>query len=133
MRKELLATLLIAVFWIAAGLAVTYSTWYSSLKIVYPDYYRDPMISPYLLGAGLFGLALILTFFIIHRAFPSRATQRRKLMRMLDEVGVEDVEAIQRKLNAMSEEYGAETVERPVPLESLLREEKRKNRLESNR
>lgn len=133
MRKELLATLLIAVLWIASGIAVAYSTWYGMIRQFYPSYYRDPMIDPWLLGIILFSAALVLTFIIIHKAFPSRATQRRKLMRMLDEVGVEDVEAIQRKLNAMSEEYGAETVERPVALESLLREEKRKNRLESNR
>ena len=128
MRKELLAVLLISAAWLAAGIAVAYSAWYRAMHGSYPEIYQNSLIAPFLLGILLFGGALIFTFVVVRTLLPSRATQRRKLMRMLDEVGIEDVETIQRKLSAINDEYGAETVARTTSLESLLREEKRKNR-----
>lgn|GEM_PF-3614483 len=127
MRKEILATLLISAAWIAAGIAVAYSTWRMLMHEMYPTIYQNSIIDPYSLGVMLFGGALIFTFIIIRAMLPSRATQRRKLMRMLDEVGIEDMEAIQRKLNALSEEYGAPTLDSTASLESLLHQGKRKN------
>lgn len=124
MRKEILATLLISIIWIAAGIAVAYSAWHSVIQQMYPSYYTGSILDPFLLGLLLFTGALILTFIIIRTMLPSRATQRRKLMRLLDEVGVEDVEAIQRKLNTLSEDYATESA---ASLESLLHEQKRKN------
>lgn len=126
MRKELLATLLISAAWLTAGIAVTYSMYRMLMHELYPDIFQNTLPDPAQLGIVLFSAALIFTFIIIRTLLPSRATQRRKLMRMLDEVGVEDVEAIQRKLSAINDEYGAESLDRAVPLESLLRDEKRK-------
>jgi hypothetical protein len=127
MRKEILATLLISALWIASGIAVAYSAWYRAMQGSYPDFYHESVLDPFLLGVLLFGGTLILTFIIIRAILPSRETQRRKLMRLLDEVGIEDVETIQRKLSTLSDEYGAETIDRAESLESPLREGKRKN------
>ena len=46
-------------------------------------------------------------------------------MHLLDEVGVEDIDAIQRKLTSVSNE--ADEIDRAVSLRALLQEQKRKN------
>lgn len=124
MRKEILATLLISVYWIIAGFAVAYSTWRGAMREIYPDIYQASLPDPYSLGLVLAAFGIIFSFVIIRTMLPSRATQRKKLMRLLDDVGIEDVEAIQRKLNNISEDYNTDSA---ASLESLLHEQKRKN------
>lgn len=124
MRKEILATLLISIYWIVAGFAVAYSTWRGVMRGLYPDIYQASLPDPYSLGLVLAAFGIVFSFVIIRTMLPSRATQRKKLMRLLDEVGIEDVEAIQRKLNTLSEDYVTDSA---ASLESLLHEQKRKN------
>lgn len=130
MRKELLATLLISTYWIIAGFVVAYSAWERGYIVGgarnFPDY-QSPLPDPYSLGIVFAVAGLIFSFIIIRTLLPSRATQRRKLMRLLEDVGIEDVEVIQRKLSAINDEYGAENLERAASLEALLHEQKRKN------
>lgn len=128
MRREILATLLISAAWLAAGIAVTYSMYRMLMHDLYPNIFQTTLPDPAQLGIVLFSGALVFTWIVIKALLPSRETQRRRLMRLLDEAGIEDVDVIQRKLNAVTDTYGAETVERAAALDSLLHEGKRKNR-----
>ncbi len=131
MRKELLTTLLISAYWIIAGFFVAYSAWERGYIVGgasnFPDY-QSPMPDPYSLGIVLAAAGLIFSFVVIRTLLPSRATQRRKLMRLLDEVGIDEIDTIQRKLSAITDEQGADEIDREASLETLLRQEKRKNR-----
>ncbi len=130
MRKELLATFLICAYWISAGFFVAYSAWDRGYMVGVANSpslsYQSTMPDPFGLGIVLAVGGLIFTFVLLRVLLPSRATQRRRLMRLLDEVGIEDVDAIQRKLNAVSSEYPLEELRRAETLETVLRE-KRKN------
>jgi hypothetical protein len=131
MRKELLAALLISAYWIIAGFVTAYAAWEQGYVAGgannFPTYH-SPMPDAWSLGLILMVVGLILTFVLLRTLLPSRATQRRRLMRLLDEAGIEDVEVIQRKLNAVSSEYSPDELQRAASLEALLREPKRKNR-----
>ena len=48
-------------------------------------------------------------------------------MRLLEEVGIDELGAVQRKLDDVSRQYPPEELERAERLETLLREGKRKN------
>ena len=131
MRKEIVATLLISLYWIIAGFLVAYSAWdrgylsgIASYNVgLYP--YQPALPDPWTLGIPLLIIGLIFTFVILRTMLPSRATQRRRLLNLLDEIGVEDIDAIQRKLSAVSNE--AEEFEKASSLRELLQEQKRKN------
>ncbi|MBI1257792.1 MAG: hypothetical protein GC204_10010 [Chloroflexi bacterium] len=131
MRKEILATFLISLYWIIAGFLVAYSAWdrgYLSGSAAYNVgqwLYQPALPDPYTLGIPLAIIGVIFTFVLIRTMLPSRATQRRRLMRLLDEIGVEDIDAIQRKLTSVSNE--ADEIEQAVSLRTLLQEQKRKN------
>jgi hypothetical protein len=128
MRKELLAALLISAYWIIAGFLVAYSAWDRGYMVSTNFSFQSALPDPYSLGIPLAVVGLILTFVLLRTLLPSRATQRKRLLRLLDDVGVEDVEVIQRKLNAVSSEYSPDELQRAASLEALLREPKRKNR-----
>ena len=131
MRKEILATLLISAYWIVSGFLVAYSAWdhgFLSGTSVYNVglyLYQSALPDHWSLGIPLAIIGVIFTFILIRTMLPSRATQRRRLMHLLDEIGVEDIDAIQRKLSAVSTE--ADEIERAVSLRELLQEQKRKN------
>lgn len=129
MRKELLATILISLYWIIAGFFVVYAAWEQGFVVgignSFPDYHSTQP-DPWALGLILAAAGLVFSFALLRTLLPSRATQRRRLMRLLDDVGVEDIDAIQRKLNAINDEYGADTFDRANSLE--MAGEKRKNR-----
>jgi len=126
MRKEIIATLSISTIWAIAGFLTAASAQQWGYGIAVPDY-KPPFPDPYSLGIVLGFSALILTFIVIRTMLPSRATQRRKLMHLLDEIGVEDIDAIQRKLNALSTLDDSQELEQVASLSALLQEQKRKN------
>ncbi len=131
MRKELLATLLTSAYWMIAGFFVAYAAWERGYVAGgannYPAY-QSPMPDPFALGLVLLVAGLLFSFVVLRALLPARATQRRRLMRLLDEAGIEDVETIQRRLTAISDEYGAASLDRAASLEALLHEQKRKRR-----
>ncbi len=131
MRKELLAALLTSVYWIIAGFFVAYSAWDRGYIIGgannFPGY-QSTLPDPYALGIVLAAAGLVFSFIVVRTLLPSRATQRRRLMRLLDDIGAEDIDAIQHKLAARSAEDDFGDLERAASLRSLLQEEKRKNR-----
>ncbi len=86
------------------------------------------MPDPWSLGIVLAAAGLVFSFIVLRTLLPSRATQRRRLMRLLDDIGAEDIDAIQHKLAARSAEDDFGDLERAASLRSLLQEEKRKNR-----
>lgn len=130
MRRELLATLLTSAYWIIAGFAVAYSAWDRGYLVGgannFPDY-QSALPDPYGLGIVLAVIGLIFSFIVIRTLLPSRATQRRRLMRLLDDIGVDEIDTIQRKLSAINDEYGSEGIERAESFRELLQEPKRKN------
>ncbi|MEO8395534.1 MAG: hypothetical protein ABI700_21245 [Chloroflexota bacterium] len=131
MRKELVATLLISLYWMISGFLVAYSAWDRGFLSGSAAYnvgvwlYQPALPDPYTLGIPLAIIGVIFTFILIRTMLPSRATQRRKLLKLLDEVGVEDIDLIQRKLTSVSSE--ADEIEQAVSLRALLQEQKRKN------
>ena len=127
MRKEVIATLLISTYWIIAGFFVAYSAWESGFRASGNYGSEISLPDPFSLGLLLAVIGLVFSFIILRTMLPSRATQRRKLMRLLDEIGVEDIDAIQRKLNAVSALDDSRELERVASLRSLLQEQKRKN------
>jgi TRAP-type C4-dicarboxylate transport system permease small subunit len=125
MRKQLLAVLLICAYWIIAGFVTAYSAWqmgaraWEWMDLTLPD--------PYLLGILLAVIGVIFSLIVVRALLPTREAQRRKLMRLLDEIGIDEIDVVQRKLNTVSSQYPPEDLERVEALETLLHEQKRKN------
>lgn len=129
MRRELAAAMLISLYWIIAGFFVAYSAWEMGYAVG-SQYFSPTMIAlpnPYLSGLILAVIGIIFTFVVARTLLPSRATQRRRLRRLLDDAGIEDVDLIRRKLSVITDEYGGD-LDRIASLETLLSEQKRKNR-----
>jgi hypothetical protein len=127
MRKELLTTLVISAYWIVAGFFVAYSAWDRGFMAAGAGTFQSTLPDPYSLGIILAVAGLIFSFAVIRALLPSRATQRRKLMRLLDDVGIDEIDTIQRKLNAISDDYAPEEIERAASLRTLVQAQKRKN------
>ncbi len=138
MRKELFATLLISLYWVISGFLVAYSAWDRGFLSGIASYnvgvwpYQPALPDPYTLGIPLAIIGLIFTFILIRTMLPSRATQRRRLLKLLDEVGGEDIDMIQRKLQASAASAEAvsseaDEIDRAVSLRAPLQEQKRKN------
>ena len=131
MRKEIVATLLISAIWAIAGFLTAYSAWEMGISAAGFSQYVEPRLpDPFGLGILAGVIALILTFVILRVMLPSRATQRRRLIHLLDEIGVDDLDAIQRKLSAVSSEDNPDELDRGASLRALLQEEKRKHQLD---
>jgi hypothetical protein len=131
-RKEILATLLISAYWIIAGFLVAYSAWDRGFMAAGTGTFQSTLPDPYGLGIILAAAGLIFSFVVLRTLLPSRATQRHRLMRLLDDIGVDEVEAIQQRLAALPDEPDemerAASLRHAASLRALLQEEKRKNR-----
>jgi MFS family permease len=125
MRKQLLAIFLICAYWIIAGFVTAYSAWQMGARAW--QWQEQILPDPYSLGILLAVIGVILSLVVVRALLPTRESQRRKLMRLLDEVGIDELGAVQRKLDAVTSEYPPEELERVEALETLMREGKRKN------
>lgn len=125
MRKQLLAVFLICTYWIIAGFVVAYSAWQQGAGAW--QWMEQTLPDPWALGIPLAIVGVLLTLMVVRLLLPTREAQRRKLMRLLDEVGIDELGAVQRKLEDVQRQYPAEALERVEALETVLRE-KRKNR-----
>ena len=124
MRKQLLAVFLISLYWIIAGFVTAYSAWQTGARVW--EWGELPLPNPYGLGLILAVVGVMFSLMVVRLLLPTRESQRRKLMRLLDEVGIDELGTVQRKLDDVSRQYPPEDVERAERLETLLRE-KRKN------
>ena len=83
MRKEIVATLLISLYWIIAGFFVAYAAWDRGFLSGAAAYnvgvwpYQPALPDPYTLGIPLAIIGVIFTFILIRTMLPSRATQRQ--------------------------------------------------------
>jgi hypothetical protein len=128
MRKQLLAVFLICAYWMIAGFVVAYSAWQMGARAW--QWMEQTLPDPYALGILLAVVGIILSLIVVHALLPTRESQRRKLMRLLDEVGIDELGAVQRKLEDVQRQYPPGDLERIERLETLLSEPKRKNRAE---
>jgi TRAP-type C4-dicarboxylate transport system permease small subunit len=124
MRKQLLAVFLICAYWMSAGFVVAYSAWQMGARAW--EWMDQTLPDPIALGVVLAVVGVIFTLMVVRLLLPTREAQRRKLMRLLDDVGIDELGVVQRKLDDVQRQYPPEDLERAERLETLLRE-KRKN------